>query len=146
MWWVIFEGLDKSGKGTLEQHFLKATSYEHIVIDRGPVGYLVFDQVFGRETKQRKQNFIHQARKIMKSKDCMVVYCKVPWNAAQARLVDHNETCPYDYMAAQKMYDVAIRRFYNEPYVLTLDTTASIDECVKRILDKLDELSADQLS
>ena len=46
--WVIFEGLDKAGKGTLEWGLLKATNFKHIVIDRGPVGYMVFDKLFNR--------------------------------------------------------------------------------------------------
>ena len=47
---VIFEGLDKTGKTTLEWELLKATNFKHIVIDRGPVGYMTFDRLFGRST------------------------------------------------------------------------------------------------
>lgn len=75
--WVIFEGLDKAGKTTLEWEFLKATNFKHVVIDRGPVGYMTFDKILGRETKLGNQEFIYQARKIMKSGDFMVVYCTV---------------------------------------------------------------------
>ena len=46
--WVIFEGLDKAGKTTLEWEFLKATNFKHVVIDRGPVGYMTFDKILGR--------------------------------------------------------------------------------------------------
>ena len=83
--WIIFEGLDKVGKTTLEWELLKATNFKHIVIDRGPVGYLVFDKIFERETKLGNQEFIHQARKIMKSKDFMIVYC-----TANKDIVDAN--------------------------------------------------------
>lgn len=138
--WIIFEGLDKSGKGTLEYALLKRTSYKHIVIDRGPVGYLVFDDVFNRGTKCSKQNFIHQARKIMKTKDFLVVYCKAPIDVVSQRLESHGERFEYDYCKAQKIYDGYIKRFYNDEYVLTLDTTQSVDDCIDKIIEKLQEV------
>ena len=49
--WVIFEGLDKVGKTTLEWDLHRATNFKHVVIDRGPVGYMVFDKIFDRETE-----------------------------------------------------------------------------------------------
>lgn len=84
--WLIFEGLDKSGKTTLEWSFLKATNYKHNIIDRGPVGYLVFDKVFGRSTKLGDQEFIKQARKVSKSKNFFVVYCRTDKDVAEERL------------------------------------------------------------
>lgn len=136
--WVIFEGLDKAGKTTLEWEFLKATNFKHMVIDRGPVGYMTFDKLFGRETKLGNQDFIHQARKIMKNPDFMVVYCLVDKKVAKERLDAHNEICPYDYGKAQKLYGDNIRRYYNDDKVLRLDTTErSIEECVKMIIEKL---------
>lgn len=139
--WIIFEGLDKAGKTTLEWEFLKATNFKHIVIDRGPVGYMVFDKIFGRTTPNGDNEFIHQARKCMKGKDYLVVYCCCDKSAADARLKEHNETCPYDYAKAQKSYLTNVMRYYSEDKTLLLDTTnKSIDECVKLICEKLAEV------
>lgn len=144
--WVIFEGLDKTGKGTLEWAFLKATNFKHIVIDRGPIGYMTFDKLLGRETKSGNQEFIHQARKIMKSDDFMIVYCMVEKKTAEERLTLHSETCPYDYVNAQKLYRINIHRYYKPKRILELDTTnKSIDECVKLIIEKLKEIQQDEL-
>ncbi len=142
--WVIFEGLDKSGKGTLELEFLKATNFKHIVIDRGPAGYMTFDKVFGRDTKESNYNFIHQAYKMMKTNQLMIVYCVVDEKIAQERLKAHNETCPYDYTKAHRIYDYSIIACYgtwnNNANVLRLDTTnRSIEECVALIIEKLQE-------
>ena len=90
-----------AGKTTLEWEFLKATNFKHVVIDRGPMGYMTFDKLFDRETKLGNQEFIHQARKIMKSKDFMVVYCFASEDVAARRLKEHNEECPYNYKEAQ---------------------------------------------
>lgn len=138
--WVIFEGLDKAGKTTLEWEFMKATNFKHMVIDRGPVGYMVFDELFDRSTKLGNQNFIHHARKALKSGDFMVVYCKAPYDVVKERLAAHNEECPYDYKYAQKRYDTEVSHYYRPEYVLELDTTKSIDECVNQIVEKLQEV------
>lgn len=145
--WVIFEGLDKAGKTTLEWEFLKATNFKHMVIDRGPVGYMTFDKLFDRETKLGTQDFIHHARKIMKNQDFMVVYCFVSEDVAAKRLAEHNEECPYDYDKAQKLLRNNINRYYNRPEkVLELDTSnLTISECVLMIIEKLEEVVNSEL-
>ena len=144
--WVIFEGLDKAGKTTLEWEFLKATNFKHIVIDRGPIGYMIFDKLFDRETKLGNQDFIRQARKIMKSKDFMVVYCFASEDVAAKRLDEHNEECPYDYGKAQKLLSDNIRRFYKPEKTLELDTSdKSIQECVRVIIEKFEEVRKGEL-
>lgn len=144
--WVVFEGLDKAGKTTLEWEFLKATNFKHMVIDRGPMGYMTFDKLFDRETKLGNQDFIHQARKIMKSQDFMVVYCFASEEVAAKRLAEHNEECPYNYGKAQKLLRDNVRRFYKPEKTLELDTSnMTIPECVKAIIEKLEEVRKGEL-
>lgn len=144
--WVIFEGLDKAGKTTLEWEFLKATNFKHMVIDRGPVGYMTFDKLFNRETKTGTQDFIHHSRKIMKNPDFMVVYCFASEEVAAKRLNEHNEECPYDYGKAQKLLRDNVRRFYKPEKTLELDTSdMTIPECVQMIIKKLEEVQKGEL-
>lgn len=144
--WVIFEGLDKAGKGTLEWEFLKATNFKHMVIDRGPMGYMTFDKLFDRETKLGNQDFIHQARKIMKNQDFMVVYCHASEEIVAERLKEHNEECPYNYGKAQKILRDNIHRYYKPERVLELNTgDKSIAECVQAIIEKLEEVQKGEL-
>lgn len=143
---VVFEGLDKAGKTTLEWEFLKATNFKHMVIDRGPMGYMTFDKLFGRSTKLGDRDFIHYARKITKSNDYMIVYCVVDKKVAEERLKAHNETCPYDYDEAQKLYRMNVRRFYQMNKVIELNTTnRSVEECVELIVQKLKEVQQSEL-
>lgn len=137
--WVIFEGLDKSGKTTLEWEFLKATNFKHVVIDRGPVGYSVFDGLFERATEKGKEQFVRNIVDMKKTDNFLVVYCKVPADVAMQRLEEHNETCPYNYKDAQETYDYAIEILYEEEgiKVITVDTTKSIEECVDLIIGGL---------
>lgn len=140
---VIFEGLDKAGKGTLEWEFLKATNFKHIVIDRGPAGYIVFDNLFGRQTDEGDIEFIRNARIAMETNSFMVVYCRVNSALALARIAEHNETCPYDYNKAQDMYDWCVGTIYDKEKVVTIDTSMSIEECVKEIIKKLEVLKGE---
>ena len=144
--WLIFEGLDKAGKTTLEWEFLKATNFKHMVIDRGPIGYMTFDRLFNRETKLGNQDFIHQARKIMKNQDFMVVYCFASKEVVDKRFKEHNENVPYDYCKAQKLLRDNICRFYRPEKILELDTgNNSIQECVQMIIEKLKEVQKGEL-
>ena len=144
--WVIFEGLDKAGKTTLEWEFLKATNFKHMVVDRGPVGYMTFDKLFDRETKLGTQDFIHQARKIMKNQDFMVVYCFASEEIVAKRLKEHHEECPYNYKEAQKLLRSNINRYYRPEKVLELDTGCRIiSECVLMIIEELEEVQKREL-
>lgn len=144
--WVIFEGLDKAGKGTLEWELLKATNFKHMVIDRGPMGYMTFDKLFNRETKLGNQNFIKHARKIGKNKDFLVVYCYASEDVVAQRLKEHNEECPYNYGKAQKILRDNVHRFYNHERVIEIDTsTMTPSECVELIVEKLKEVGKGEL-
>ena len=135
--WVIFEGLDKSGKGTLEKEVLKATNYKHIIIDRGPAGYTAFDILFGRVTTLGNAGYAKNVADMRKSGDFIVVYCKVPAEVALKRIKEYGETCPYDYNYAQEIYDEGIKILYKQQgiKVIEVDTTKSIEECVNLILN-----------
>ena len=137
---VIFEGLDKAGKGTLEWEFLKATNFKHVVIDRGPAGYYVFDNIFNRSTLEGDIEFIKNAGVAMSTNSFMVVYCKVPADVALKRIEEHNETCPYNYSKVQDLYDFCINTMYDKEKVVVIDTTKSIEECVSEIIKKLEVL------
>lgn len=144
--WVIFEGLDKTGKTTLEWELLKATNFKYVVIDRGPVGYMTFDKIFGRETTLGNQEFIRQAQKVMKLNDFIVVYCTAEKETVKERLMIHDETCPYDYVKAQKLYRDNIHKYYKPEKTLELDTTnKSVGECIELIIKKLKEAQQGEL-
>lgn len=138
--WVIFEGLDKAGKGTLEWEFLKATNFKHIIVDRGPAGYVTFDTLFDRLTQDNK-NAHGRSLALMRActDEFLVVYCKVRADIAMQRIEEHNETCPYNYENAQELYDNAIEILYknNGIKVVTVNTEKSIQECVDFIVDSL---------
>lgn len=136
--WLIFEGLDKSGKTTLEWSFLKATNYKINVVDRGPIGYMIFDKLFNRSTLEGNKEFIYQANKINNSNDFFVVYCMTKPEIALKRIKENNEECPYDYSEAQFLMNCTIWNYYNNDHCLVINTTSkSIDECTQEIVNWL---------
>lgn len=138
---VIFEGLDKAGKGTLEWEFMKATNFKHVVVDRGPVGYMVFDKLFNRQTVDGDYEFMKDSAYAMNSGRFMVVYCKATVDVAMQRIKENGETCPYDYEYAQLLYDAHIDALYDEGKVVEIDTSKlTVDECIFRIKEKLKEV------
>ena len=145
--WVIFEGLDKAGKTTLEWEFLKATNFKHIVIDRGPAGYVTFDYLFKRFDDENENQIAACISDMINSNNFLVVYCKAPVHVAMKRLEEHNETCPYDYELAQALYDRSIGVLYQDRKisVVTIDTMNSIEDCVKMIIEKLEEVQKREL-
>ena len=140
--WVIFEGLDKAGKTTLEWDLHRATNFKNVVIDRGPVGYMVFDKIFDRETEDGTKEYFKQIEMVNDSEDFMVIYCTVNKEVAKDRLKVHDEKCPYNYEEAQKLYKNYVYDFYKNEKIIEVDTTfLSVEECTEIIVKKLKEIA-----
>lgn len=142
--WVIFEGLDKTGKTTLQWDFMKATNFKHVTIDRGPMGYMSYDKILDRSTKAGDREFIDMARKVVNKKTgFIVVLCEAPEDVVMKRLEEHNEeplACNYSYKQCQTIYRKNVLRYYDQYKVIILDTSKlSREECVEAIIKKLKE-------
>lgn len=143
--WVVFEGLDKTGKTTLEWEFMKATNFKHVVVDRGPVGYMVFDMLLERGTEEGYKEFIKQSESMMKcGSGFMVVYCKASESVVNDRLERHNEKqleCNATYEFMSNLYYNNVKLYYSGQKSIIIDTGInSIDQCIALILGKLKEV------
>lgn len=137
---VIFEGLDKTGKTTLINEIAKKTTYEYILRDRGPAGYIAYDRIYNRKQKDeaRLKRYENDALSLWRTNDYIVIYCKTKWEIVEKRLKDHKEECDYDYKEAQKIYTDVIKAAYPQAKVYTLDTSnKDIDTCVKIVLSQI---------
>ena len=45
---VIIEGVDRTGKETLQQSLNKATDYKNMVMIRGPIGFLAYNKLYNK--------------------------------------------------------------------------------------------------
>lgn len=129
---VIFDGMDKVGKTTLIHALDKATNYEHIIIDRGPTSYLVYDEIYNRpyamdhvKTEMDLKNTSH-----------LSVYCYADDEDIEARLAAAGES----FEEAQGSISEVKNKFFSSVDKTSLDTiyintsTMTIDEAVSRII------------
>lgn len=141
--WIIFEGLDKSGKTTLMREFAKATQYTHILIDRGPAGYITYDVLFKRHTSNREANFLQQAKHITQN-NTIVIYCYANEEVTNRRLQQHNEKqieVNKTFEQMQDMYTQNVFKCYGMDSVMTLNTSYhSIESCVARIIKAINDV------
>ena len=87
---VIFDGMDKVGKTTLIHALDKATNYEHIIIDRGPNSYLVYDKLYNRG----KADDYHKTEMDLRNSSHLCVYCYADENDIKERLNAVGEEFP----------------------------------------------------
>lgn len=45
---IILEGVDRSGKGTMWDEINRQTNYQHVIVDRGPIGFKTYAKIFNR--------------------------------------------------------------------------------------------------
>lgn len=141
--YLIFEGLDKTGKTTIIEEINKRTKYKYITRDRGAAGWIAYDMAYSRSTESRYKRYLTDARAFTSTNDYLVIYCKTSWPMVQKRLKDHGEEADYDYLKAQKIYDDCVYSLYPHNKIIDLDTTnITIDVCVEKVLKatKLAEL------
>lgn len=133
---VIFDGMDKVGKTTLIHALDKATQYEHIIIDRGPNSYLVYDDLYDRpyaidhiKTEMDIKNTSH-----------LCVYCYANEEDIKARLEKAGEIFPEEQGSISDVkttFDIAIA--YSDLDVLYINTSElSIDEAVNKIKEAIE--------
>lgn len=133
---IIYEGMDKTGKGTLKRAVAEATGFKYVHIDRGPIGYMVYDKLYDRESEKSIKQF-------ERDWDCLkdnsiVVYLKADFDIIEKRISEHND--PFiDRNTLERtklMYEDLIEKYCEN--VIVVDTTsASINECVDFIIKNI---------
>jgi deoxyadenosine/deoxycytidine kinase len=47
---IILEGVDRSGKDSMQDAIDKATKYKHMIMDRGPIGFKAYCEIYNKPT------------------------------------------------------------------------------------------------
>lgn len=134
---VIFDGMDKVGKTTLIHALDKATNYEHIIIDRGPTSYLVYDEIYNRPYKTDHV----KTEMDLRNTSHLCIYCYANNNDIEARLVEAGES----FEEAQGSISEVKDKFAISVEETSLDTIfintsrRTIDEAISKIIDEINK-------
>ena len=125
---LVFEGLDKTGKGTLEKLVGKLTNYEHVVVDRGPLGYIAYDTIHNRLTNKRLKMFESEWNMI--KKDAIIIYCFARNETIRTRQIKHNEEVfTYERIKQEsETYMNIISKYTKSKRCIFVDTTYTTPE------------------
>lgn len=133
---VIMEGFDKTGKTTLMKHMGVVNQWREVYIDRGPVGYIFYDEILCRTTNERLKEYKGDAQQLSVM-DCIVVFCTSDPSDIVRRHVEHNEDCilccESDITKAQDRYLELIDAYYDCPTVVLNTSLLSIEQCGREI-------------
>lgn len=147
--WIIFEGMDKTGKTTLIKELGKQTSYKDILIDRGPAGYKFYDIIYNRLNEFYERKWNKQAKQIMFHNDTndddlktLVIYLQVRDKIFVKRLREANEEEPnikhMSYLKQESLYRNLCFEMYGEDNILIINTDEmTIDESIEEIKNRL---------
>ena len=132
---VIFDGMDKVGKTTLIHALNKTTNYEHIIIDRGPNSYLVYDKLYNRS----KSIDYYKTEMDLRNSSHLCVYCYADEEDIKKRLAAANEEFPTEQGSisdVKELFDVSMEASNLDVlYINTsqLDVDASIGKILAAI-------------
>lgn len=138
---VLFEGMDKVGKTTLIRALNAATHYEHIIIDRGPNSYLVYDKLYDRpyqldhiKTEMDLKNTSH-----------LCVYCYADEEDIKERLKEAGE-----HWAKEQGTISEVKKMFNDTMelsdldVLYINTSlVSVEVAISRIIKSIEKRKYD---
>ena len=85
---VITEGVDRTGKDTLQQSLNKATDYKNMVMIRGPIGFLAYNKLYNKAVDANEYLTIERQ---LKQVNHLVVYLTADTDELLQRFIDTNE-------------------------------------------------------
>lgn len=137
---IAFEGVDKSGKTTLMRVFNEVTNYKYVCVDRFVISSMVYDELFGRGMKKYYKKLL----KKLKKSNVVIVFCNCSETLVRARLEAANEVLPKELENIGYVEDTFVKIIAeNEDKfekVISVSTTVSIESCVKRVVDEIENL------
>lgn len=130
---VILCGVDRSGKDSAQNAIDKYTKYKHIVIDRGPVGFMTYCEIFDKDAKLFEQ-YQKMETWFATNPNVIILYIEASTEELIRRCkeTDH-EILDFDYH--KKIYRKYIEK--TPLPVIKVDTTERhIDDIVKDLIEK----------
>lgn len=81
---LIWEGVDKVGKDTIKALYDKRTQWSDVNLNRGPLGYMAYDKIHGRETEESVAKHLREWEMIRA--DSLTIYLHADSNTLYDRI------------------------------------------------------------
>ena len=131
--YIILEGVDRVGKGTMQLAINKATNYKHIVVDRGPIGFLAYTRIFDKG-EELYEEYVRMEKQLASLDNVLVIYL----TADKEELIERCKKTNHEIIN----YDLHMSyyKFFLETspleYIIVDTTHQHVDEAVKELVEK----------
>lgn len=133
---VILEGTDRSGKDSIWEEIDKQTRYSHYVQDRGPVGFLAYDLIYGKG-EQSIEDHKEDIEAWAKHDNTLIIYLEASDQELERRCINTNHEA-LDFYKHKSAYEASLtyaRAFGFE--IHRVDTTGrKPKDVVKQLIDQ----------
>ena len=145
---VIIEGVDRTGKDTLQQSLNKATDYKNMVMIRGPIGFLAYNKLYNKAVDANEYLTIERQ---LKQVNHLVVYLTADTDELLQRFIDTNEEPLREEKAnanVSRRQTIEMHKKIHEIYYeystlnkMTIDTTnLTTEEVAEQVVKRINEL------
>ena len=141
---LVWEGVDKVGKDTAKARFDQFSSYLHTNLNRGPIGYLSYDEIHGRLDDDTHQMRLDDWSKI--EQDSLVIYLYADAKVLEQRILDAgDEPILADELIHHMMiYESNLAKYVDHKRLLMIDTTEmNLEAICEQIISKLISLQVE---
>lgn len=144
---ICMLGTDCSGKNSLMHELAKLFNYEPYMIPRSPICNIVYDTIYGRTDKVRKENNLKLVDKFLKLGACFV-YVKAKPEILVERALARNEKHVNDletFKSHMKVYKQIIDECKNkfkdfEGKFIEIDNSTSLEKTAKKLMKKVNSI------
>jgi len=89
---LIIDGMDRTGKTSVIKEINKQTNYAPLIIDRGPIGYKAYSELFNKDNKPEDYDMLETS---LLHVNHLCVYLFADENIIYNRCIDTNEPLIY---------------------------------------------------
>lgn len=116
---IILEGVDRSGKDSMQDAIDSATRYKHVITDRGPIGFLAYCDIFGK-SDDLYNSYVEMEKQLQSLDNLLVIYLTASTETLIDRCVKTNHEI-LDFEHHKKLYEIHLKA--SQLKSITVDTT-----------------------